>query len=179
MERLIYALRCPVTNGIHYIGKSTSGMLRPQQHMTASHSSKVADWVCNLQMFGTAPVISILEEVRDGDDIDARERYWIQYHLNHNAVLLNEMLVTPITIDPNLDIILSGPVDPINKIGRFIKARRKILKMTQPVFAQKCGIALTVLRKIEQGHTNITLDGVLVILSMFGCTLDVTRIVSD
>jgi transcriptional regulator with XRE-family HTH domain len=53
---------------------------------------------------------------------------------------------------------------------------RKIANLTQPEFASKTGVALKVLRKIEQNKTNVELSGVLKILNMFGCTLDVKKI---
>ena len=180
MERLIYALKCPVTGSIHYVGKSTTGMRRPKQHMLQSHSEKISEWVNNLKEFGTAPVITVLEEVRDGDDIDNRERYWIQYILNEGGVLLNEMLVTPLTINPNLDAVLNGPADSFKKISRFIRARRHSVGLTQEEFALKAGVGLRLLREIEQEHrTNFNLDGLFKILSMFGCTLDVVRILRE
>lgn len=40
--------------------------------------------------------------------------------------------------------------------------------MTQEEFAAKIGVALTVIRKIEQGKKNLNMDKVNVVLSMFG-----------
>jgi y4mF family transcriptional regulator len=56
-------------------------------------------------------------------------------------------------------------------LSEFIKQRRKEVKMTQEEFADRAGVALTVIRKIEQGKTNLNLDKVNLVLEMFGHTL--------
>jgi len=56
----------------------------------------------------------------------------------------------------------------MNKIAEFVKTRRKQLGMTQEEFAEKAGVALTVIRKIEQGKENLSLSKVNQVLSMFG-----------
>lgn len=53
-------------------------------------------------------------------------------------------------------------------LASFVKERRKDVNLTQQEFAEKTGVALTVLRKIEQGKTNLNLDKVNLVLSMFG-----------
>ena len=40
----------------------------------------------------------------------------------------------------------------------FVKLRRKQLKFTQVEFAERTGVALTVIRKIEQGKNNLSLS---------------------
>lgn len=45
------------------------------------------------------------------------------------------------------------------------------MNLTQKEFADRLGIALTVVRKIEQRKTNMQLDKVNLILNMFGHTL--------
>jgi y4mF family transcriptional regulator len=50
----------------------------------------------------------------------------------------------------------------------FVKDRRREVNLTQEEFAQRAGVALTVIRKIEQGKTNLNLDKVNLVLSMFG-----------
>ena len=53
-------------------------------------------------------------------------------------------------------------------LATFVKERRKEVNLTQEEFAERAGIALTVLRKIEQGKTNLNLDKVNLILELFG-----------
>lgn len=56
----------------------------------------------------------------------------------------------------------------MNTIAEFVKTRRKAANLTQEEFAERAGVALTVVRKIEQGKTNLNMDKVNLILSMFG-----------
>jgi y4mF family transcriptional regulator len=54
------------------------------------------------------------------------------------------------------------------KLAEFVKERRKEVKLTQKEFAERTGVALTVIRKIEQGQTNLSMDKVNIVLKMFG-----------
>ena len=53
-------------------------------------------------------------------------------------------------------------------LSNFVKERRKEANLTQEEFAERAGVALTVVRKIEQGKTNMNLDKVNLVLRMFG-----------
>lgn len=53
-------------------------------------------------------------------------------------------------------------------LATFVKARRKEVNLTQEEFAERTGVALTVIRKIEQGKTNLNMDKVNLVLKMFG-----------
>ena len=59
----------------------------------------------------------------------------------------------------------------MNLIAAFVQKRRKQLKLTQEEFAIKAGVALTVIRKIEQGKDNLSLSKVNQVLKMFGQVL--------
>ncbi|MEB2774284.1 helix-turn-helix domain-containing protein [Algoriphagus sp. D3-2-R+10] len=56
----------------------------------------------------------------------------------------------------------------MKRLATFVKERRKELGMTQDEFAERSGVALTVVRKIEQGKTNMNLEKVNIVLGMFG-----------
>ena len=56
----------------------------------------------------------------------------------------------------------------MKQLANFVKERRKEVNLTQEEFAERTGVALTVIRKIEQGKTNLNMDKVNLILSMFG-----------
>ena len=56
----------------------------------------------------------------------------------------------------------------MNELSTFVKERRKEVNLTQEEFAERTGVALTVIRKIEQGKTNLNLDKVNLVLQMFG-----------
>jgi len=56
----------------------------------------------------------------------------------------------------------------MKQLAEFVKERRKKVNLTQEEFAERAGVALTVVRKIEQGKTNLNLDKVNLVLRMFG-----------
>jgi len=53
-------------------------------------------------------------------------------------------------------------------LSEFVKQRRKEVNLTQEEFADRAGVALTVIRKIEQGKSNLNLDKANQVLAMFG-----------
>ncbi len=59
----------------------------------------------------------------------------------------------------------------MDRLADFVKTRRKKLGLTQEEFAEKAGVALTVIRKIEQGKDNLSLSKVNQVLIMFGHVL--------
>ena len=59
----------------------------------------------------------------------------------------------------------------MNLIASFVKTRRKQLKLTHEELASRAGVALTVVRKIEQGKDNLSLSKVNQVLKMFGQVL--------
>ncbi|MBK7038041.1 MAG: helix-turn-helix transcriptional regulator [Bacteroidetes bacterium] len=56
----------------------------------------------------------------------------------------------------------------MKSLADFVKDRRKEVNLTQEEFADRAGVALTVVRKIEQGKTNLNMDKVNRVLRMFG-----------
>ena len=56
-------------------------------------------------------------------------------------------------------------------LANFVKTKRKEVNLTQEEFAERAGVALTVIRKIEQGKENLNLEKVNQVLKMFGHTL--------
>ena len=56
----------------------------------------------------------------------------------------------------------------MKRLAEFLKDKRKEVNLTQEEFAERSGVALTVIRKIEQGKTNLNMDKVNLVLKMFG-----------
>jgi y4mF family transcriptional regulator len=56
-------------------------------------------------------------------------------------------------------------------LANFVKLKRKEVNLTQEEFAERAGVALTVVRKIEQGKENLSLAKVNQVLQMFGSKL--------
>lgn len=64
----------------------------------------------------------------------------------------------------------------MDHLPQFVKKRRKKLKLTQVEFAEKAGVGLTVIRKIEQGKENLSMAKVNQVLIMFGHILQPVNI---
>lgn len=58
----------------------------------------------------------------------------------------------------------------ILNLAEFVKEQRKNTNLTQEQLAERAGVALTVIRKIEQGKDNLSLAKVNQVLLMFGHT---------
>ncbi len=56
----------------------------------------------------------------------------------------------------------------MKSLAEFVKERRKEVGLTQEEFADRAGVALTVVRKIEQGKTKLNMEKVNLVLAMFG-----------
>jgi len=59
----------------------------------------------------------------------------------------------------------------MEELSAFIKEKRKEAKLSQQQLAERAGVALTVIRKIEQGKRNLNMEKVNQVLRMFGHTL--------
>jgi len=59
----------------------------------------------------------------------------------------------------------------MKSLPEFVKSKRKEFNGAQEEFAERAGVALTVVRKIEQGKQNLNLEKVNQVLKMFGHTL--------
>jgi y4mF family transcriptional regulator len=59
----------------------------------------------------------------------------------------------------------------MKSLDSFVKDKRKEAGLTQEEFAARAGVALTVIRKIEQGKGNLQLEKVNQVLKMFGHVL--------
>lgn len=62
-------------------------------------------------------------------------------------------------------------------LAQLVKSKRKAVGLTQEEFAERTGVALTVVRKIEQGKTNLNMEKVNLVLRMFGHQLIASPII--
>jgi y4mF family transcriptional regulator len=53
-------------------------------------------------------------------------------------------------------------------IARFVKEKRKSVRLTQPELAEKAGVGLRFVRELEQGKQSLRLDKVNQVLQLFG-----------
>lgn len=83
MTWLIYGLLDPRTRMVRYIGKSTTGMSRPNQHRRKRDTDRThcANWVRELQRVNFDFETTILETVEPGllERLSQTERWWIAY----------------------------------------------------------------------------------------------------
>ena len=173
-KRLIYALKCPITDRIHYVGKTEVGMTRPFQHLKESHNEKIREWVNDLSIINHKPVVFILEKVYESDDINEREYYWIQKCLNDGELLFNVTSVNPTVIKTGIDELLEDrSTNWVEELAGSVKQRRKELKVNQERISDASVVALTVVRKIEQGKTNYNFNKLLDVLNVLGLELKV------
>jgi y4mF family transcriptional regulator len=56
----------------------------------------------------------------------------------------------------------------MKELAEFVKEKRKQAGLNQEDFALRAGVALTVIRKIEQGKGNLNLEKANQVLKMFG-----------
>lgn len=176
-KRLIYALKCPFTKEVHYVGKSTKGMLRPLEHCKESHSEKVQEWVTELKKIGYVPEIDILQYVSETENIDDIENFYIKNFVSKNNLLLNSNLVKAVTVLPNLEE--SDPTG-MKTIGEFVKRRRKMIGLTQEKLANYSGIGLRFVRELEGNKkNNFNTETLNNLLAMFGCRLTVEKIKTE
>jgi hypothetical protein len=169
-QNLIYALYCPVINKPVYVGQTTQGLDRPFEHVKErSHNKKVNEWVNHLKEQGTQPTVVILEHTLDSSLLNDKEQYWINNFLTKGNILLNQKNVTSqffviSEFDKDLD-----DSDYLADVRLFIKARRKIMGLTQPELAEKAGIGLRFLRELESGYkTNFNTDTLIKLLQFLG-----------
>lgn len=77
----IYALICPVSGGVRYIGKSIRPKERLSNHMNEVSNCHRSHWIQGLKSSGLKPSMEILEEISDSRDWRDVERRWISLGL--------------------------------------------------------------------------------------------------
>ena len=91
---LIYGLRDPETKIIRYVGKSTSGLKRPKQHLCASHRRTQVHthrvrWVNSVFARGLVPEIVVLQYYQDPQQLDEMEKQAIAHFRSLGFDLVN------------------------------------------------------------------------------------------
>lgn len=85
----IYALACPTTSAIKYVGKADDPQRRLRSHMRRPCSTGMWAWRNLLKASGLTPVLSILEECAI-EIWEERERWWIEHFRSMpNSAILN------------------------------------------------------------------------------------------
>lgn len=81
---LIYGLADPRNGQLRYVGKSTSGLLRPRSHASPSNLRRSgnrhsANWIRQLQGLGLKYEVVIIEETQEKAGLAEQEKFWIAY----------------------------------------------------------------------------------------------------
>ena len=87
----IYALTCPDTGEVKYVGKSNNPQIRYNTHIREHDSIHKAKWIESLKKDGKLPGLKILEEVPESEWAEAEKR-WITYYLAMGSELTNTVV---------------------------------------------------------------------------------------
>lgn len=187
-DNIIYGLQDPRTDDIMYVGKSTQGLHRPKQHLTGSHNALVRNWVNMLKADNIEPNILVLESCEDTSFLLDKEKFWIDKLLKERHPLLNTIIyeshlekrISIAKIEKELDDKLEKLSQKMVQIdneeserlatnskslGRMVKNRRKLAKLTQKQLADISGVGKTCIWDIEQGKETIQLNTLTKILN--------------
>lgn len=92
---LIYGLVDPRTKQLRYVGKSSSGLKRADQHKFKCRLEGVythkANWIRELQLAGLEYVAVVLFEADDPQFLLEAEAFWISYYYMSGHPLTNSM----------------------------------------------------------------------------------------
>lgn len=96
MTVFIYALRCPESQEIRYVGKSVSPHKRLKSHISSAERLKynhhTSRWIRKLLSSGMRPILEILEEVAEGKCWREVERRWIASAIENGWPITNSTL---------------------------------------------------------------------------------------
>lgn len=162
MKNIIYGLRDPRNDVHYYIGKSTVGNVRALSHLKKSHSNKINEWVADIRKNGYEPLVDIIEEVQNVNELADREKFWIKFYFEQNPMLLNEHLkprninTNVLSIDEKKDLELVKDILP--RLWVLLRKERVRRKISQKEMAEKTRISHGTLKNLEQGasHVGIT-----------------------
>ncbi len=156
MINIIYGLRDPRNDVYQYIGKSTVGSKRALEHLTKSHSDKVNEWIKSLEDIWEYPLVDIIEEVNDLNELSNREKYWIEYYYNINPNLLNKLL-----IPKQINNVLSEDdgknfddlIRLITELPIILKRQRLVRNLSQEELAKEMNVNRGTIVQIENGRS--------------------------
>jgi len=81
-EGIIYAILCPDTKKVMYVGQTTNLARRKYQHLKSKPvGTKITEWIHELRLVSKAPCFQILERTNQLR-LDEREIYWIKQYKN-------------------------------------------------------------------------------------------------
>lgn len=157
---IVYGLKDPRDGKYRYIGQSTTGILRPKQHLIQSENNNINRWVKELELINKFPIIDAIEECQEEATLFIRERYWIKYYKAEGHPLVN--------IHQLKD---KDGFDFASDVSETIIFLRKKAGLSQETLADKAGVGLRFIRELEQGKQTCQLNKVNQVLQLFGYSL--------
>ncbi len=154
-------------------------MRRPMQHLHESHSKEIREWVKDIGIIGYTPKIEILEDDIDPEYLNEREVYWIRKCIDDGCDLLNKQYNTYQNTIKTLDNVIQELPETqtvVKDISVELKALRRRVRWTQEEFAERMGIALTVVRKIEQGKNELSFSKLEWLMNSIGFKFEIKKI---
>lgn len=161
MINIIYGLKDPRNNVYQYIGKSSVGIERPLSHLLNSHSININKWIKELKSNSEYPIIDIIEEVEDLNNLNIREKFWIKYYYNLNPNLLNIQSIK----DDNFETCnfkihslndkkdFNNLVNILDNIPKILKNERLCRNLSQEQIANMANVNRATISLIENGKT--------------------------
>jgi DNA-binding XRE family transcriptional regulator len=171
MEKfLIYGLYCPFTGNLHYVGKSTTCLVRPMQHMTESHSEKINEWVSQLKMLNSKPIVKVLEECTE-NNLDEKEKTWIKKATSDGCYLLNIAHNSTNKITSKKEYVFDD--NDVMIIAETIKNGRHYHNFTQDDVCAMARISRPTLSMIEKGNKKALYNNIKKVLNVLGYELTI------
>ena len=171
IDNIIYGLYCPVTDRLHYVGKSSTNLFRPLSHMSRSHSPKIREWVNELKELGLKPEIKILEEVEFIEHLSDREKYWIQKSITEGCYLLNVALNTAknlMTEEVRSYTYIPHHPNPYKELANVVKYERAKAGLTVEQLAEYTDLTPGFIHETENGKERmIKLEKTIQLLDFF------------
>lgn len=91
----IYAIKCPDTNGIKYVGLTTNGITRLYGHWRDFKPNKdgkiirIKAWIKKLKSEGKRFLVEYLDYADSKEELIQKEIYWIKFYRDSGIQLLN------------------------------------------------------------------------------------------
>lgn len=171
MEKyLIYGLYCPFTEALHYVGKSTTYMIRPLSHLTKSHSEKINEWVKELKILGYKPIIKIIENCTK-ENIDEREIYWITKSIDEGCYLLNKSHNS--TNNILMQSCYADNITDYSQLIQTINSTRISKGITRHKLCKDINLSRTTFYSLEKGCKSTTINNLLKVLNYLGLIIKI------
>lgn len=171
-NNLIYGLRDPRNDVYRYIGKTTVGYGRPLKHLTKSHNKLVNKWVESLSSMGMEPLVDVIEENIDINQLSDKELYYISKYSDLGVPLFNggESMVDTIA-GGMFDVNLSKEIMISMINSRNIVACVKLkMSLSDGQLSNIIDLTRGTLSRIKNGETSVGMNYIikLHILNVYG-----------